>query len=103
MRIKDTYSIYRKGNVLATVKKALITPLRQRFDVHVAGDENMEVEGNIVDHEYEIHEERNKRAEVSKKWFRVADTYGVDIAPGNDDILILACTVVIDMMTDEGK
>ena len=42
-------------------------------------------------------------AEVSKKWFRVADTYGVDVAPGNDDILILACTAVIDMMTDEGK
>ncbi len=103
MRIKDTYSIYRKGNVLATVKKALITPLRQRFDVHVAGGENMEVEGNILDHEYEIHEGRHKRAEVSKKWFRVADTYGVDIVPGADDILILAITVVIDMMIDEGR
>lgn len=55
MHIKDTYSIYRNGNVLATVKKALITPLRQRFDVHVAGGENMEAEGNILDHEYEIH------------------------------------------------
>jgi len=103
MRIKDTYSIYRKGNVLATVKKTLITPLRQRFDVHVAGGENMEVEGNILDHEYEIHEGRHKRAEVSKKWFRVADTYGVDIVPGADDILILAITVVIDMMVDQGK
>ena len=88
MRIKDTYSIYRKGNVLATVKKALISPLHQRFDVHVAGGENMEVQGNIVEHEYEIYEGRNKRAEVSKKWFGVADTYGVDIVPGADDILI---------------
>ena len=42
MHIKDTYSIYRNGNVLATVKKALVIPLRQRFDVHVAGGENME-------------------------------------------------------------
>jgi uncharacterized protein YxjI len=102
MHINDTYSIYRKGHVLATVKKALITPLRQRFDIHVAVGENMEVEGNIVDHEYEIHEGRNKKAEVSRKWFRVADTYGVDIVPGADDILILAITVVIDMMVDEG-
>jgi uncharacterized protein YxjI len=103
MHIKDTYSIYRHGNVLATVKKALITPLRQRFDVHVAGGENMEVQGNIVDHEYEIHEGRKRVAEVSKKWFRVADTYGVDIAPGADDVLILAITVVIDMMVDQGR
>ena len=102
MRIKDTYSIYRKGNVLATVKKALITPRHQRFDVHVAGGENMEVQGNIAEHEYEFYEGRNKRAEVSKKWFRVAGTYGVDIVPGADDILILAITVVIDMMIDEG-
>jgi len=103
MHIKDTYSIYRNGNVLSTVKKALITPLRQRFDVHVAGAENMEVQGNILDHEYEIHEGRKRVAEVSKKWFRVADTYGVDIVPGADDILILAVTVVIDMMVDSGR
>jgi uncharacterized protein YxjI len=103
MHIKDTYSIYRNGNVLATVKKALVAPLRQRFDIHVAGAQNMEAEGNILDHEYEIHEGRNRVAEVSKKWFRVADTYGVDIAPGADDILILAITVVIDMMGDSGR
>ncbi len=103
MRVKDTYSIYRNGQVLATVKKALITPLRQRFDIHVAGGENLEAQGNILDHEYEFDEGRRRVAEVSKKWFRAADTYGVDIAPGVDEVLILACTAVIDMMVDEGK
>lgn len=101
--IKDTYSIYRNGMVLATVKKALIAPLRQRFDIHVAGGENMEAQGNILDHEYEIHAGPRRVAEISKKWFRVADTYGVEIVPGTDDILILACTAVIDMMVDEGR
>jgi uncharacterized protein YxjI len=100
MHIKDTYGIYRKGIVFATVKRVLITPLRQRFDVHVAGAENMEVEGNIVDHEYEIHEGRKLMAEVSKKWFDEADTYGVEIIPGANDILILAITAIIDMMID---
>jgi uncharacterized protein YxjI len=100
MHIKDTYSLYRKGTVFATIKKTLITPLHQRFDVHVAGAENIEVEGNIVDHEYEIYEGRKFMAEVSKKWFHVVDTYGVDIVHGANDILILAITVVIDMMID---
>src|SRR5260370_18768948 len=36
--IKDTYSIYRHGQVLATVKKALIAPFRHRFDFPVLGD-----------------------------------------------------------------
>jgi uncharacterized protein YxjI len=101
--IKDTYSIYRDGEVLATVKKALIAPLRQRFDIHRAGAENLEAQGNILDYEYAFHEGWRKVAEVSKKWFRVAETYGVDIDPGNDEALILACTVIIDMMTDPGK
>ena len=100
MHIKNIYSIYRKGNVFATVKKVLVTPLRQRFDVHVAGAENMEVEGNTLDHEYEIHEGRKLIAEVSKRWFHDADTYGVDIVPVANDILILAITVIIDMMID---
>jgi uncharacterized protein YxjI len=100
MHIKDTYSIYRKGNEFATVKKVLITPLRQRFEVHVAGAENMEVEGNILDHEYEIYEGRKLMAGVSKKWFHEADTYGVNIVSGDNDILILVITVIVDMMID---
>ncbi len=39
-------------------------------------------------------------AEVSKKWFHEADTYGVNIIPVANDILILAITVIIDMMID---
>ncbi len=101
--IKDTYSIYRNGQVLATVKKALIAPFRQRFDIHVAGGDTLEAQGNILEHEYEIHDGWSRVAEVSKKWFRVADTYGVDIAPNADEILLLACTAIIDMMTAEGR
>jgi uncharacterized protein YxjI len=98
MHSKDTNSMYRDGKEFATVKKALVAPLRQRFDVHVAAGKDLEAHGNIVNHEYEIREGRNRVAEVSKKWFLVADTYGVDIAPGADDVLILAITMVIDMM-----
>ena len=43
----------------------------------------------------------DKVAEVSKKWFRVRDTYGVEIEPGQDPILILTATVAIDMMTHD--
>ena len=52
--------------------------------------------GNIVDHEYTIERDGTKVAEVSKRWFRIRDSYGVEIAPGENDILILATTAVID-------
>jgi uncharacterized protein YxjI len=62
----------------------------------------MEAKGNIVDHEYRIEREGDRVAEVSKRWFRVRDTYGIDVASGQDDALLLAVTVCIDQMARGG-
>ena len=83
---------------VATVKKALVTPLRDRYSIDVEDGEDMEAKGNIVDHEYKIERDGDKVAEVSKRWFRVRDTYGIEVAEGQDDALILAITVCIDQM-----
>jgi uncharacterized protein YxjI len=99
LHVRDTMEIEdRDGNRVATVKKALITPLRERWAVKVADGRDLEVKGNILDHEYTIEDGRTKAAEVSKKWFRVADTYGVEVAPGQDPVVILAVTAVLDTM-----
>ncbi|MCK5428902.1 MAG: LURP-one-related family protein [Anaerolineales bacterium] len=99
VRVKDTMNIEGPdGKTLASVKKALITPVRDRWTVKIGNGPDLDVQGNIVDHEYKIEAGRTKVAEVSKKWFRVRDTYGVEIAPGQNDIVILAVTVAIDMM-----
>ena len=83
---------------MATIKKALITPVRERWTVKVESGPNLEIQGNILDHEYTMEDGKRKVAEVSKKWFRVADSYGVEIAPGQNDVLILACTAAVDEM-----
>jgi uncharacterized protein YxjI len=104
LRVKDTMEIEGpNGEKLAMVKKALITPIRERWTVKIQNGPDMDVQGNFLDHEYTIEEGRTKVAEVSKKWFRLRDTYGVEIAPGQNDILILAATVCVDMMAHEGK
>jgi uncharacterized protein YxjI len=99
LRIKDTMEIEGpNGENLATVKKALITPLRERFTAKISNGHDLDIQGNIVDHEYKIEVGRDKVAEISKKWFRVRDTYGVEIEPGQNDILILAISVCVDQM-----
>jgi uncharacterized protein YxjI len=101
--IRDSMNIARGGQTIATVKKALVTPLRGRFSVNVAGGADLDVQGNILAHEYKIEQGGREIAEVSKQWFRVRDSYGVDIQPGQDDALILAITVVVDqLMSDVG-
>lgn len=95
--IKDTMAIERNGQTYATVKKAMITPLRERFTLSMPSGE-IEIKGNIVDHEYNFEQNGRQIAEVSKKWVRVRDTYTIDVQPGQDDIMILAAAVAIDSM-----
>ena len=101
LSVRDRMDIERGGNRVATIKKALISPLRERYSIDVEGGDDMEAKGNIVDHEYKIERGGDQVAEVSKKWFRVRDTYGIEIAAGQDDPLILAVVVCIDQMSHD--
>jgi uncharacterized protein YxjI len=101
LSVRDKMEIERDGHTVATVRKALVSPLRDRFSIDVEGGEDMEAKGNIVDHEYTIERGGDKVAEASKRWFRVRDTYGIEIADGQDDALILAITVCIDQMSHD--
>ena len=102
LTIKDTMVIEDPhGRDIATVKKALISPLRDKWNVNVKGGEDLVVQGNILDLEYDIKQGRKKVAEVSKKWFTIADAYGVEIEAGQNDILVLAIAVAIDMMAHD--
>jgi uncharacterized protein YxjI len=104
LRVRDTMEIEGPGGeTIASVRKALITPLRERWTVKVHDGPDLTVQGNILDHEYTIGEGRDRVAEVSKKWFRVADSYGVEVDAGGDDVLMLAVTVAIDMMAHRGR
>ena len=100
--IKETMAIDGPdGEQIAVVKKALIAPLRDRWSVNVKNGPDLDVQGNILDHEYTIKEGWNKIAEVSKKWLSLTDTYGVEIDSGQNDILILAVAIAIDMMAHD--
>jgi len=99
LRVRDSMEIEGPdGNRAAMVQKAMITPLRERWVIKLEDGPDLHAQGNIVDHEYTIERDGDKVAEVSKRWFRVRDTYGVEVAPGQNDILILASTAVIDTM-----
>jgi len=98
LSVRDKMEIERDGNTVVTIKKALVSPLRDRYSISVEEGDDMEAKGNIVDHEFEIKRNGDKVAEISKRWFRMRDTYGIEVAPGEDDALILACAVCIDQM-----
>jgi uncharacterized protein YxjI len=93
-----TYEIHRNGALAAVVKKKLFTFLRCRFTVDVPGPDDLDATGSFLDHEYTFRRGECVVATVSKKWLSWTDSYGVEISEGEDDVLILASTVVIDMV-----
>ena len=93
------YEILRGSETVAVVKKHLFTMFRARFTVDVPGPADLEATGNFLDHEYRFERGEKEVARVSKKWFSLADSYAVDIDAGEDDVLILASAVVIDLVS----
>ncbi|KAA5542090.1 hypothetical protein FYK55_14875 [Roseiconus nitratireducens] len=91
------YHVYRGDQRVATVKKKLFTFFREVFDVEDAAAGDLDATGDFIDHEYQFTRDGQPIATVSKRFFSLTDTYGVDIASGEDDVLILACAVVIDL------
>jgi uncharacterized protein YxjI len=102
LSIRDKMAIERGGDSLATVHKALVG-MRDRFSIDLEGGGELRARGNFVDHEYEIDREGRPVANVSKRWFRVRDTYGVEIQPGEDDALVLAIAVCVDALSHAGN
>ena len=99
-----TYELWRGTDLLAVVKRELFSFIHHRFTVDVPGPGDLEAEGDFLDHEYAFTRGERVVATVSKRWFTFADTYGIDIADGEDPVLILASAVVVDMVChSDGK
>jgi len=100
--IKDTMAVSKPhGRDVAVVKHALISPLRDKMSANMADGPDIEIRGNILNHEYTLERRGKRIAEVSKKWIAIRDTYTVEVDAGEDDALLLALTVVVEQMCQE--
>src|SRR3954452_5919332 len=99
LHARDTMDVERDGHTVARVHKALVG-IRDRFKIDIEDGDDLDAHGNIVDHEYEIKRGGDVIATVSKKWFRVRDTYGVGVGGVGDEPLLLALTVALEQMSD---
>ncbi|GAA2139569.1 LURP-one-related/scramblase family protein [Kitasatospora kazusensis] len=89
------------GDVVATVRKKLFTPFRDKYHVELHDGGELEIHGNLIDKDYKIESHGDRIAEISRKWFRIRDTYGVRIADGADTALLLAVAVCVDHLVRE--
>jgi uncharacterized protein YxjI len=100
LTLRDAVAIEWAGGS-ATVRRSL-NPIGERYKIDLDEGDDLEARGDIVGHEYEIERDGRRVAEISKKWFRLRDTYGVEIEPGVDPALILAVAVAIESLAAPG-
>jgi uncharacterized protein YxjI len=105
IRIRESFDILNANNqVVAKVHNAIIDPLRERFTIEIPGGQDMTTMGKVLWAQYDITRSGRPVAKISKQFSWIGrDQYVVDIFPGEDDCLILAITVVIDMMVSNGR
>jgi uncharacterized protein YxjI len=98
--ITPKFHITRHGQEAATVRKNLISPFVDRFTVDIPGPDDLHVTGSIFEHNFTMERKGSVVATVSKRWVALTDTYGVETAEGEDDVLILAVVLAIDLTED---
>src|SRR4029450_13432984 len=88
--LRPTYQISIGGEEAAEVRKRLFTPFGDRFTIDVPGPDDLEMKGDLFDHEFTLRRGDRTVATVSKRWLTLRETYAVDIVPDEDHLLILA-------------
>jgi len=101
--LRPTYEISIGGHAAAQVKKHFFTPFVDRFTIDVPGPDDLEMAGSLLDHDFTISRGSQVVATVSKAWLTIRDTYGVEIAEGEDDLLILAAVLALDLAEDRER
>jgi uncharacterized protein YxjI len=98
--LRPAYEITIDGKDVAEVRKHLFTPFGERFTIGIHGAGDMDIQGDLFSHEFTIQRDGHTVATISKRWLSMTASYAVEVAPGEDDLLILASVLALDLAID---
>jgi uncharacterized protein YxjI len=89
--------------MVAAIERVELSPVRDCFAVHRGADTSWRVNGRVADYEYRLWEHDLEIAEISRRWFRARDSFGVQVAAGQPDLLVVTVAVCLDLMLHAGR
>jgi uncharacterized protein YxjI len=100
--VRDTMVVERDGDAVAKVRKKLISPLRHRMTIELADGQEWTATGDIIEKNYEIESEDGVVARTSRKWFRIRESYGIEIV--HPDVpLVISVAVAVEELAEKDK
>ena len=101
LSVRDAMTVERDGETLVTVRKKLFTPFRDVYRAELASGDEMEIHGDFLDKEYDIEYDGRRIARISRKWFRLRDTYAIDVERDDaDPSMLIAVAVCVDRLVE---
>lgn len=92
-----SFELYYADELQAVVKSRQFNPGRCTFGVDGGNPDDLHAYGDLPGLEYAFSREGHPVASVSRGWYQPPETYAVQVAGAEDDVLILASTVIVDM------
>ncbi|MET9555453.1 LURP-one-related family protein [Streptomyces sp. NPDC006645] len=104
LSLRDAMTIERDGEPLATIRKKRLSLLRNHYRVALAEGTELDVSGRILDREFAIEYDGELLAHVSRRWFRVRETYAIDVLRDDADAsLLIAVAVCVIRMAEKER
>jgi len=101
--LRTTYQIEIGGEEAGEVRKKLFTPFREKFTIDVPGPDDLTMSGDLFDHEFTVERGGQEVASVSKRWLSIRDSYAVNIADGENHLLILCAVLALELAMQRDK
>lgn len=99
LRLMPRFSVYMGGNHVADIVKNF-TLFSQDYRIEGLG---WSVSGDWLAHDYTIKSGGRYIASIHKRWMSWGDSFEVDIADGEDYVMVLAVIIAIDCVIDNSQ
>ncbi|MFE9928092.1 LURP-one-related/scramblase family protein [Streptomyces sp. NPDC005533] len=105
LSFRDAMTLERDGQRLAVIRRKRFSLLRNHFRVTMAEGTELDVSGRILDREFKVEYDGELLALVSRQWYRLRETYAVDVVREDADaaLLVAVAVCVIRMAEKEGE
>ncbi|MFJ9341469.1 LURP-one-related/scramblase family protein [Streptomyces sp. NPDC101733] len=102
--LRDSMTLERDEERLAVIRRKRLSLLRNHFLVTLAEGTELDVSGRILDREFKVEYDGELLALISRQWYRIRETYAVDIVREDADAsLLIAVAVCVIRMAEKER
>ncbi|GAA2616803.1 MULTISPECIES: LURP-one-related/scramblase family protein [Streptomyces] len=102
--LRDAMTLERDERRLAVIRRKRLSLLRNHFRVTLAEGTELDVSGRILEREFKVEYDGELLALVSRQWYRVRETYAVDVVREDADAaLLIAVAVCVIRMAEKER